>query len=204
MEVVERAAERVLEAVPGWLWDGERLPVPIEDVVDSVFGLLVCDADDLSAVPGAPALGSGQVLSGLLLADRGEIWVDADEARRWPGRRRFTIGHELGHWCLHRTRGQRRFCRHGAVDPPGARASPDASNGPGVPDASNGPRVPDAAPDRPILPETEEQANAFAAALLMPATLLRREYERHPDFDGLCRRFGVSGAAMGRRLHVVI
>ena len=35
-------------------------------------------------------------LSGLLLPAAGEIWVNAAEAREWPPRRRFTIGHELG------------------------------------------------------------------------------------------------------------
>ena len=43
------------------------------------------------------------------------------------------------------------------------------------------------------------------AATLMPAMLIREQYlacER--DFDRLCRKFGASGAAMGRRLHAVI
>jgi Zn-dependent peptidase ImmA (M78 family) len=64
-----------------------------------------------------------------------------------------------------------------------------------------------AAPDRP---PAEEEANFFAAAMLMPAHLVRRHYERlrkdDPDgcFGRLCRMFEASGAAMGRRLHVVI
>lgn len=41
MDVVEERAARVLERVPAWLWDGETLPVPVEDIADSVFGLLV-------------------------------------------------------------------------------------------------------------------------------------------------------------------
>ena len=52
---------------------------------------------------------------------------------------------------------------------------------------------------------TEEEANAFAAALLMPAELIRRHYEdTGGDFERLCELFGASGAAMGRRLHAVI
>lgn len=51
----------------------------------------------MGTAPGAPALAHGQSLSGLLLPVRGEIWVNAEEARQWPPRRRFTIGHELGH-----------------------------------------------------------------------------------------------------------
>src|SRR5690606_32622732 len=89
---VREQAERILADVPAWLWDGERLPVPVEDIVDSCFGLHVRDVEDMSVAPGAPAVDGGQQLSGLLLPARGEIWVNADEARRWPPRRRFTIG----------------------------------------------------------------------------------------------------------------
>lgn len=192
MQLVERAAERVLETVPAWIWDGERLPVPVEDVVDSVFGLLVRESGRLADVAGAPSLAPGQSLSGLLLADRGEIWVDASEARQSPGRRRFTIGHELGHWCMHRTDRQSSFCRAGSVVEDGS----DAVN----PVNETG---------EAQLPQLEEQANVFAAALLMPGHLVEREYRhgrfsRDGDFFALCRRFGVSGAAMGRRLHTVI
>ena len=52
---------------------------------------------------------------------RGEIWVNAEEARQWPPRRRFTIGHELGHWEMHRTGQESLFCRRTSVDEaPGA------------------------------------------------------------------------------------
>ena len=100
MEAIERAAEAVLAEVPSWIWDGERLPVPVEDIADSHFGLLVREADDLSTIPGVPYLPGDHSLSGLLLPDAGLIVVNAAEAREWPGRRRFTIGH-------------RRFCATG-------------------------------------------------------------------------------------------
>jgi len=38
----------------------------------------------------------------------------------------------------------------------------------------------------------------------MPPRLLEREYRQDREFGGLCERFDVSGAAMGRRLHAVI
>ena len=57
---------------------------------------------------------------------------------------------------------------------------------------------------RPPLPPHEEEANAFAAALLMPAALVRERYEPGGNFWQLCQTFGASGAAMGRRLHAVI
>jgi hypothetical protein len=181
-KAIDARAEAVLASVPGWLWDGERLPVPIEDIADSCFGLLVRDVDDMRGAPGAPDLQPGQTLSGLLLEDRGEIWVNSEEGREWPPRRRFTIGHELGHWVLHRTGIGATFCRESYVD---------------VPD--------EPAVERPPLPVTEEEANAFAAALLMPARLVEEHYRlTGGDFRELCELFDASGAAMGRRLHAVI
>jgi len=189
MEEIERRAERVLASVPSWIWDGERLPVPVEDIADSCFGLLVRDVDDLSRAPGAPGLAPDQSFSGLLLPARGEIWVNAHEAAEWPPRRRFTIGHELGHWCMHRGEEESVFCRAAAVD----------AGDPGQPVPEQPVR------EHPPLHPDEEEANAFAAALLMPARLLREHYERpERDFARLCQAFGASGAAMGRRLHAVI
>lgn len=180
MEDIERLAEAFLAGVPSYIWDGHALPVPIEDIADSHAGVLVRDVENLSSTLGAPRLGTGQTLSGLLLPSVSEIWVNADEARQWPPRRRFTIAHELGHWCLHRGDERNLFCRSSAVEP-----TPSAN--------------------RPPLPLPEEQANAFAAALLMPARLVQEQYVRRKrDFFELCDTFGASGAAMGRRLHAVI
>src|SRR3954454_14446481 len=137
MRDVEERAEAVLAALPGYVWDGERLPVPVEDIADSAFGLLVRDVEDMGSAPGAPELRDGQSLSGLLLPARGEIWVNASEARDWPPRRRFTIGHELGHWVMHR-HSESVFCRSAAI----------------------------AESARPALQVPEEEANVFAAALL--------------------------------------
>jgi IrrE N-terminal-like domain len=173
MRDMEERAAQVLADAPEYIWDGERLPVPVEDIVDSVYGLLVRDVENMSTAPGAPPLAEGQSLSGLLLPARGEIWVNADEARQWPPRRRFTIGHELGHWVLHRTGQQALFCRRTSVD---EQAVP---------------------PGRDI----EEEASAFAAALLMPQWLFVREHARcRGDVASLCRVFGTSQAATDRRV----
>ena len=106
-------AAAVLSRLPSYVWDGSSLPVPVEAIADSVYGLLVRDVsvDEMRAAPGAPVSGE---LSGLLLVGPGEIWVNAAEATEWPGRRRFTIGHELGHAELHAPTGPV-FCRASEV-----------------------------------------------------------------------------------------
>ena len=145
----------MLAEVPDWIWNGEELPVPVENIADSCFGLLIRDVEDMTIAPGAPELREGQSLSGLLLAGPGEIWVNAEEARQWPGRRRFTIGHELGHWVMHRAPGQQSlFCRHAEVDEQEGEPEHDRAS------------------------EIEREANAFAAAFTMPAHLIREHYER--------------------------
>lgn len=69
---IEARAEHVPSRVPSFIWDGERLPVPIEDIADSRFGLHVRDLDDLHAAPRVPELPAHEGLSGLLLPARGE------------------------------------------------------------------------------------------------------------------------------------
>ncbi|HVX32926.1 MAG TPA: ImmA/IrrE family metallo-endopeptidase [Solirubrobacterales bacterium] len=174
---LEARATRVLESVPEFIWDGESLPVPVEDIVDSVYGLLVRDVDDMTKAPVPGGLGGGWI-SGLLLPAHGEIWVNAEDARRWPPRRRFTICHELGHWELHRTGQQTLFCRAGFVDPGDELSAPEATR-----------------------PPAEVEADVFAAALLMPRHLLAPARDVcGGDVEALCRRFGCSEKAMRRRL----
>jgi hypothetical protein len=183
---IEKRVDNALQRVPDWIWDRRALPVPVEDIADSCFGLLVREIEDLHAAPGVPDLGADTALSGLLLPARREIWVNAKEAETWPARKRFTIGHELGHWCMHRITGAV-WCRSSVV---------------GVPQQQD--------PGALAPPRHEEEANEFAAALLMPAPLLRSRYERlrREDpagcFTRLCQEFGASGGAMGRRLRRTI
>lgn len=118
-------------------------------------------------------------LSGLLVPDEKRIWVEAVEAARSPGRRRFTIAHELGHWLLHHRARKRRtpiYCRPADVG------------------ATTRFQLEDAA-------RLERDANRFAASLLMPETLVRREAEALAlSVPALAKRFGVSGQAMQLRL----
>lgn len=178
---IEGRALEVLERVPDFIWNGEELPVPVEDIVDSYAGLLVRDIEDMASAPVPGGLARGEWISGLLLAARGEIWVNAEDARRWPPRRRFTISHELGHWELHCTGQQSLFCRAGYVDPAGIGAPAEEP--------------------RPRRPLVEEEADVFAAALLMPAHLIEsHRHECGDDVAELCRRFDCSEKAMRRRL----
>jgi hypothetical protein len=185
VEALEARAQAVLSSVPDWIWDGAP-PVPVDDIADSCFDLFVREVDEMHAAPDCPPLADGQTISGLLIPPRQEIWVNRAEAQdpEWGERRkRFTISHELGHWVLHRDGQQSLFCRHASVE-------------------ENGPT---AKAERPPLPLNEQEANAFAAALLLPADLVREHYKATDgDFFELCRRFNCSQAAMGRRLHKVV
>lgn len=187
IESIEATAYGILESVPEYIWDGEALPVPVEDIVDSVYGLLVRDVDDMSAAPGAPPVAAGH-LSGLLLTGPGEIWVDRAEGEQWPGRRRFTIGHELGHHVLHSTGGQPLFCRSALIDEgPEEKVAPL--------EVTPAPKV----------PPMETEADVFAASILMPAHLIKTQYERcDGEIERLMKDFKCSQKAITRRvLHVV-
>ena len=179
MEEIEHLAEQFLAGIPAYIWDGETLPVPVEDIADSHAGLLVRDVDDLRCAPGAPELETARRSPACCSPRVGEIWVNAE-------------GPVDG--------------RHDA----GSRSP--TSSGTGYSTANAGRRSSVARPRSSLrmrraaaAPTAEEQANAFAAAVLMPARLVREQYVRlGREFFALCDAFGASGAAMGRRLHAVI
>lgn len=181
----EAAARAELAAVPSWLWDGETLPVPVETIADSHYGLFVEEAPDLW---GRLGLDGHAHLSGLLLPAERLIMVDAEEAGRAPGRRRFTITHELGHWVLH--------CSTQSVEPVYCR---DVSvRDDGAPEGDE----PGTATAVLHYPPPELEANQFAAAVLMPRELLvaqARPTTVDEEYD-LARVFGVSREALLRRL----
>lgn len=170
-------ALRELAAVPRWLWDGESLPVPIESIAEDHYGILVEEHHSLDAFATA---GDAHV-SGVLLRARGRILVDALEAARAPGRKRFTIAHELGHLVLD-----------------------DEEAGPrvGQPDLTERrARRPVGACDQPAAlayPPGELEANQFAAAMLMPARHLRAAGIH--GANELAERCAVSVAAAEKRL----
>jgi hypothetical protein len=184
----EAKAEQELRKIPDWIWDGERLPVPLETIADSHYGLLVEEEIGLARVAG---LDKRHHISGLLLPGPREIWVDAEEARKWPGRGRFTIAHELGHWVLHCERDP------GAQEPVHCRTESLSEQGTTNEDEEVG-----QTPPKPHFPPPRERdANRFAASMLMPRLLVEKE---HAYLDGDERKmadvFGVSQLAMRWRI----
>jgi hypothetical protein len=184
---IEEAAEHELGQVPDWIWDRESLPIPLETIADSHYGLLVREEIELASLAG---LDKDVHLSGLLFPGPREIWVDAQEAQRWPGRRRFTIAHEVGHWVLH--------CELGRSGEQPVHCRTETLSEQGIADEEDVGQTP---PQPHYPPPRERDANRFAAALLMPRSLVEKE---HAWLDGderrLAEAFGVSVLAMRWRV----
>jgi hypothetical protein len=180
---IERRAYDLLARAPEFIWDGETLPVPVDDIVDNMLGLRVRLVDDMSQAPGCDDLEPGGV-SGLLLTDLGEIWVNRAEAEQWEGRRRFTIGHEVGHYLIHQeseSEVRRIFCRTADI------AEDDDDT------VRDGPTP---------KPRAELEADAFAAAMLMPEHLIREHAATcGEDIETMKALFHCSHKAMKYRLN---
>ena len=153
MEEAEQRAERFLARVPSYVWDGESLPVPIEDIADTHVGLLVRDVEDLAPRPGAPSSPADQALSGLLLPAA---------ARSGSTRRKRASGRRDGASRSPTSSGTGGFT---ATPSRPSTAAPRSS----TPTMSTG---------APASPPAEDEANVFAAAVLMPARLIREQYVR--------------------------
>jgi hypothetical protein len=155
----------------------EMPPVPVEAIAESLLLLNITETGDLRSVEGAPEE-SGR-LSGLLTGADQTIWIDAREAERSEGRRRFTIAHEIGHWILHAKRGQDANFEH-SCRPTDIREK--KADGEGV----------------------EAEANRFAAELLMPEEIITQVAEECAhNLPLLAERFGVSVPAVELRLRVL-
>lgn len=143
------------------LFGGGDVPVPVEAIAEDLLGLRVLADDALEC-------------SGKLFPARREIWLNGREARESPGRRRFTLAHELGHWVCQVLEGHTApvYCR-----------AEDVGVG---------------APRDPL----EREANVFAAELLMPPELLGERFAlRGGSVEAVAADFGVSAEAMGWRLY---
>lgn len=152
-------------------------PVPVEMMLERLFDITY-EIDDLSQRIGKDAVGR----EAILVPERRLLIVDTSNLSR--NRLRFTIAHEIGHWCLH-TDALRREKLHllGLL-----------------------PYVSKKLPTGVSEERAEREANVFAASLLMPISLLMpriRTIRRSIDdseIGDLADTFAVSSAAMTIRL----
>lgn len=134
------------------------VPVPVDAIAEDLLGLYVSERDDIPC-------------SGMLIPERRTILLNANETLQSPGRRRFTLAHEIGHWICHcrRAAAAEILCRTADVDEP------------------SDPR--------------EREANVFAAELLMPDEAVRQAHHAGSSAAEIAARLGVSVAAMEWRLY---
>jgi Zn-dependent peptidase ImmA (M78 family) len=90
-------------------------------------------------------------------------------------RKRFSLSHELGHWCLGHTRGYN--WSEVTIDHPPDPKEMDAANS-----------------------SEEKEANEFAGELLVPLAELKKLYTGSTNVNTLAQRFGVSDEVMTIRL----
>jgi len=160
----------------------EAPPVPVERIASALLGLYIDEADDLRALPGAPA-DQGR-LSGMLDTEQMVIWIDRSEVRHSPGRRRFTIAHEVGHLLLHVPVVHEAF-----YDRPADIQEIEADR---------------TAKELPELRQREREANVFARELLMPESLVNEQAcAAGFNLPALADRFEVSVPAMRLRLRLL-
>ena len=130
-------------------------PIPVEHLLEFHLGLSL-DFDNLHERLAIPLTGDEPDVLGALWVDSREVFVDQSldpEDRPWlEGRYRYTLGHEVGHWQLHRD-------QLGVSPGQGSLFS--------------------RAPEPTIVcrksqakARIERQADYFASALLMPRTML--------------------------------
>jgi hypothetical protein len=94
-EVIDDAAATRIRQYEALTGQAVAFPVPIEKVVEQVFGLDF-DWDEIEEGPGE------QILGGLHVASR-TIYLNAKHVPTFeanPGLERSTIGHEAGHWDI--------------------------------------------------------------------------------------------------------
>lgn len=111
-------------------------------------------------------------VSGMLMKRAGEDAKIYLNRGHHDNRKRFTCAHEIGHYVKHAKHDSDNWAYVEHRDSLSATGSD----------------------------QNEREANAFAAALLMPADRVRREWKKTPSHAALAVRFGVSVEAMGHRL----
>ena len=166
-DAVDGAAEQLLRRAFGRPWR-ERRPVDLDELVYEYLSpreqLSFNDEAELAPEDGEIVLGKTLPIRGQILLNRA-LKLDAE-----PGRARFTLAHEIGHWVLHRplilaqARELDLFTGHGGISPDYALVGLNRAIFPGT-----------CAPG--AVRREEWQANRFAATLLVDPVVLREEFE---------------------------
>lgn len=183
---IERAAEQARQTV------GEQLAeygLAFDRDTDLRHAATVLTGGPVDAEPNLTA--DGERLAGML------VWSDHGtailfEAYDPPVRQRFSIAHELGHFCLHASGSQRvhRRCQAGSVNPDEI----------GPPEPSSAPPVGVGRPGAANVVDIEAEADAFAGAFLLPRGDFQEALSRFGPCDAfLARLFQVSEATFRRR-----
>jgi predicted transcriptional regulator len=165
------------------------LPIPVEDIADLYYHLTI----DLSTT--LPAHTAGR-----LYADQRVMEVRRDDN---AARQRFTIAHEIGHYRLHVLIEQMLPSGYGCGEASvGAEMSEEPDLLPGFPAPLPGTFAP-LTPD--LARRIEIEANTYAAAILMPASIVEQVVaELGPDVQLLAQHFAVSQQAMHYRLEKLL
>jgi hypothetical protein len=133
-----------------------RPPIPVEEILESHLKLTL-DFDDLHEKLGIPIMGEKPAILSALWVDTREVFIDQrldPEEYPWmEGRFRFSIGHEIGHWRLHRD--------HLTSAPEQSSFFGGSSQPAGICRTSR--------TKEPV----EWQANYYASCLLMPTALVK-------------------------------
>ena len=164
---IDGAAEELLRRAFGGPWR-ERRPVDLDELVYEYLSpqeqLSYNDEAELPSDDGELVLGKTLPIRGQILLNR-ILKLEPE-----PGRARFTLAHELGHWVLHRplilaeAQALDLFAGHGNVGPDYALVGLNKAIFP----ASCAPSA---------VRREEWQANRFAASLLVDPVVLREEFE---------------------------
>lgn len=164
--VIEGEAAALLHAVFGGPW---REPTPVD--LDTIVYEYLSPRENLIFNDEADLLPEGgEVVLGKTLPIRSKILLNRALKNGEPGRARFTLAHEIGHWVLHRKLFLARremldlFAGTGGISDDFELVGLNKSVFPGS--------------CRPgAVPREEWQANRFAVALLIDSGLLREEFQ---------------------------
>ena len=131
-------------------------PIPIDDIIELHLKLTFEISDLQRLFHVADVHGAIWINDGRLAVDQS---LDPDQNPRKLGRYRFTLGHETGHWRLHRTHYLKNEAQRALFD--------KQSNAPAYICRSN------------QKPRVEWQADQFSAYLLMPREMVLKAWEQH-------------------------